>query len=143
MLDLDLDQIARPVGYRRPSCSLATRLLSVDFPNWPDQTDELIAELHRFLQPHYHLYAVLEDDGDLAGCRRVTDFGRFGFHGLAFPKVFEWTRTQFAVARGMFDVHMSNPQLKPPRILARVRQQVPALATACADARRATLRVRP
>jgi hypothetical protein len=34
----------------------------------PDQTDELIAESHRFLQPHYHLHAVLEDDGDLSGC---------------------------------------------------------------------------
>ena len=43
-----------------------------------------------------------------------------------FPELFKRTRTQFAVMGRVLDVHVTKPQLQPPRIVARIREQMPA-----------------
>ena len=46
--------------------------------------------------------------------------------GSSFPKLFERPRTQFAIMRGVFDIDVTQPELQSPRIMARIREQMPA-----------------
>jgi hypothetical protein len=61
-----------------------------------------------------------------------------------FPELFERRRAQFRVMRRVLNIDVAEPQLESARVVPRIgKADDHTCASACADARRATLRVRP